>query len=147
MGFVWNVVLSFSNEEFWEDGEDEPRATCEPLQRINEWISDGRLVDLTKPTYAKGAGSGLDANLYGGGFKHFDIEAFIQVVASQDWKDRAAVQLFVKGAEEGMGEGPFHLARLPRPRKSQPKKKTSCSVKRSPTANTKSQASSNRKRR
>ncbi len=112
MGFVWNVMLSFDNEELWEDDEEEPRETCEPLQRINAWIPHGRLVSLIGPTYEDGAGYGMDANLYGGGFKHFDIEGFVEVVKAQDWKARSKVQLWVKGAEEGMGEEPFTLIKL-----------------------------------
>ena len=123
MGFVWNVILSFENEELWEEGEDEPRETCEPLERINAWVRDGRLVSLTGPTYDDGAGSGLDANLYGGGFKHFDIEGFIEVVKCQDWKARPQVQLWVKGAEEGMGENSFTRVDLGRRRLSRPKPK------------------------
>jgi hypothetical protein len=112
MGFVWNVMLSFDNEELWEDGEDEARETCGPLEQINAWLSPCHLVSLTGPTYAEGAGNGMDANLYGGGFKHFDIEGFIEVVKAQGWKDRSKVQLWVKGAEEGMGTEPFTLINL-----------------------------------
>jgi hypothetical protein len=42
MGFVWNVMLSFDNEEFWEEGEDTARETCEPLDRINAWLPERR---------------------------------------------------------------------------------------------------------
>jgi hypothetical protein len=112
MSFIWNVLLSFSNEEFWEDDEDEPRETCEPLERINQWIPHGKLVSLVRPTYAKGVGYGMDANLFGGGFKHFDIEGFIEVVAAQDWKELANVQLWINGAEEGMGDEPFSSINL-----------------------------------
>ncbi|MGO9112368.1 MAG: hypothetical protein ACLP9L_24320 [Thermoguttaceae bacterium] len=112
MGFVWNVMLSFDNEEWWEEGEDEPRESCEPLERINAWIPYGRLVSLIGPTYADDAGYGMDANLYGGGFKHFDIEGFIKVVKAQHWKEASKVQLWVKGAEEGMGEEPFTLIKV-----------------------------------
>lgn len=100
MNWIWNVMLSFSFDEFWEDGEDEPREACEPLERINRWMAHGELVDLTGPTYAEGVGYGMHANLYGGGFKHFDIEEFIETVEAQDWKDRENVQLWVKGEEE-----------------------------------------------
>ena len=117
MSWVWNVMLSFSNEELWD--EEEFRETCEPLKRINAWIEDGKLVDLTKPTYAKNAGSGLEANLYGGGFQHFDIEEFIKVVEAQDWKDRANLQLWVK-AEEQDSFTPLKL-RFPRVKPRQPK--------------------------
>jgi hypothetical protein len=72
------------------------------------------LVSLIGPTYDDDAGYGMDANLYGGGFKHFDIEAFIEVVKAQDWKVRSKVQLWVKGAEEGMGTEPFTLIKLGR---------------------------------
>jgi hypothetical protein len=112
MSFVWNVMLSFDNEEFWEDGEDECRETCEPLDRINAWLSPARLVSLTGATYEDDAGYGMDANLYGGGFKHFDSEGFIEVVKAQDWKSRSKVQLWIKGAEEGMGDEPFALTKL-----------------------------------
>jgi len=54
----------------------------------------------------------LNANLYGGGFKNFDIEGFIEVVKAQDWKARSKVQLWVKGAEEGMGTEPLTLIKL-----------------------------------
>lgn len=112
MGFVWNVMLSFDNEELWEDGEDEARETCESLERINAWLPHGRLVSLIGPTYDDDAGNGMDANLYGGGFKHLDIEGFIEVVQAQDWKERAKVQLWVKGGVEGMGEEPWSLIEL-----------------------------------
>ena len=114
MGFVWNVMLSFDNEEFWEEGEDEACETCAPLERINAWIPNGRLVSLVGPTYADETGYGMDANLYGGAFKHFDIEGFIQAVQAQDWKVRPKVQLWVKGAEEGVGGELFTLIKLGR---------------------------------
>lgn len=122
MSWVWNVLLSFSNEEFWEDDEDQPRETCEPLERINEWIPHGKLVSLTGPTYRKGAGCGMDANLFGGGNKHFDIDAFVKVVEAQNWKEPTQVQLWVKGAEAGMGEEGFALVKLRWRPASQPKR-------------------------
>jgi hypothetical protein len=83
MSFIWNVILSFDDEELWEDGEDEARETCEALDQINAWFEHGRLVSLIGPTYEDGAGCGMDANLYGGGFKHLDIEA-----SSRSWRPR-----------------------------------------------------------
>ena len=109
-------MLSFDNEELWEDGEDEPRESCEPLDQINSWLKHGRLVSLINPTYADDASYGMDANLYGGGFKRFDIEGFIEVVRSQNWKERSKVQLWVKGAQEGMGTEPWTLIKLGRRR-------------------------------
>ena len=114
MGWVWNVMLSFDNEELWEDGADEPVEICEPMKQINSWIVDGQLVSLAGATYGDKCGYGMDANLYGGGFKHFEIEAFIEVVKAQRWKMRSKVQLWVKGAEEGMGTDPFTLIKLGR---------------------------------
>ncbi len=137
MGYVWNVMLSFDNEELWEDDEDEPRETCEPLERINAWIPYGQLVSLTGPTYHEEAGYGMDANLYGGGFKNFDIDGLIEVVEAQAWKERSKVQLWVKGAEEGMGEEPFTLIKLgPRP-SSRPKPKAKRSARSKPKGRTK----------
>lgn len=143
MGLIWNVVLSFGNEEWWEGDEDQPRETCEPLERINAWIPDGKLVDLVGPTYADDAGSGLDANLYGGGFKHFDIDAFIKVVEAQAWKDRPQVQLWIKGQVEGLDDGSgFEAVPLrPRPRV------RSVKAKGRPTARGKPSASAARKRK
>jgi len=46
------------------------------------------------------------------GFKHFDIEKFIELVKSQKWKKRSKVQLWIKGGEEGMADEPFKLIRL-----------------------------------
>jgi len=116
MGWVWNVLLSCSNEEFWK-GDEFHEETCRPIERINQWIPGGRLVSLTGPTYANGAGDGMDANLFGGGYKRFDIERFVKVVEAQDWKDRTRVQLWVKGACEGVDEGSFSIIKL-RPRSS-----------------------------
>lgn len=116
MAFIWNIMLSFDNEERWPDGADEPTDGCEPLDRINAWIPGGRLVSLVGATYRDHAGFGIDANLYGGGFKHFDIEEFIKVVEAQKWKERQRVQLWIRGAEEGMSEDVFTLVKLcPRP--------------------------------
>lgn len=113
MSWIWNVMLSFSNEERWGNDDDaEPSDSCEPLDRINSWIEGGKLVDLTKPTYAKNAGYGMDANLYGGGFNHFDIENFITLVEAQPWKDWRNLQLWVKGEEQDS----FTLVKLRRPR-------------------------------
>jgi len=114
MSWVWSVLLSHSNEELWRDGVEQPQKICEPVKRINRWIPNGRLVSLVGPTYATNAGNGIDANLFGGGFKHFDIDGFIELVEAQNWKERKKVQLWVKGAEEGMGEGPFRLIKLRR---------------------------------
>lgn len=120
MGWVWNVLLSCSNEEFWEDDEFDEE-TCEPLERINQWIPHGKLVSLIGPTYVEGVGYGMDANLFGGGYKHFDIEGFIKVVEAQDWKDRAKVQLWVKEGQEGVDDEPFTLIKLRRRRSTRPK--------------------------
>jgi hypothetical protein len=137
MGWVWNVLLSCSNEEFWEEGEEEARKTCKPLERINQWIPHGKLVSLIGPTYAEGVGYGIDANLFGGGYKHFDIEGFIDVVKAQDWKMRSKVQLWVKGAEEGMGEDPFTLIKLGRRPSSRPKPEAKLTSRSTPKVRTK----------
>ena len=107
-------MISFDNEEFWEEGENEPRETCGPLERINAWLDHGRLVSLVGPTYDDDVGNGMNANLYGGGFKHFDIDGFIEVVKAQYWKERAKVQLWIKGGEEDMDAEPFTLIKLGR---------------------------------
>ena len=112
MGVVWSILLSFDNEEWWEDGKDRPRDNCEPLDRINQWIHSGELVDLAGTSFKRGAGNGIDANLFGGGFKHFDIKGFIDVLNTQAWKERAKVQLWVRGAEEGMAEETFTAIKL-----------------------------------
>lgn len=97
-------MLTFGNEEFWEEDEEEALESCAALESINRWLlSDtvknyGPLSDLTSCTYQHGAE--MNANLWGGGFKHFDIEAFMQVVAEQPWHDRANVRLFLKGEED-----------------------------------------------
>ena len=95
MGYVWNVILSFSDEEFWHEGEDEARTTCAALVALNKLMSpDGKLVDLTKATFK--SSYGMSAHVYGGGFKHFDVNGFIADVQAQAWKDPLNVQLFLK---------------------------------------------------
>ena len=145
MGFVWNVMLAFDNEELseddaddwddseeddWSDDEAEPTERCEPLEKINAWLAPNRLVGLTGPTYEDGAGNGLDANLYGGGFKHFDLDGFIEVVKAQNWRARSKVQLWVKGAEEGMGTEPFTLIKLSKNRSKATGKETATRTRR-----------------
>jgi hypothetical protein len=100
MSYIWNVILSFSDEEFWHDGEDNTRATCAALDALNKWMPHGKLVDLTRPTFTAKAGCGMSAHLYGGGFRHLDIEGFIAAVQAQQWKDPTNVQLFLKSESD-----------------------------------------------
>ena len=52
MGDVWNVILTFSSDEFWHEGEDEARKTCAALDALNKLLPpDGQLVDLTHGTF------------------------------------------------------------------------------------------------
>jgi len=143
MGCVWNVMLSIGDEELYgdeelsEDDEAGPRETCEPLERINAWIPHGRLVSLIGPTYADNAGYGMDAHLYGGGFGHFDIEGFIEVVKAQDWKARSNVQLWVQFSDGFVGTEPFTEIELGAPSeaalKATAKRKRSAAAKAAPT--------------
>lgn len=103
MSWVWNVMLSFSSEEYWIEGEEEALESAPALDKINEWLKAdklrkfGPLKDLGKCS----GGAGMNANIFGGGFKHLDIDAFIDVVAKQEWQDRDNVQLFLQGDDEG----------------------------------------------
>ena len=103
MGFVWTVMLSFGDEEYWRSGEEEMRENCEALDNINAWLRDhperhGPLTDLTR--CSTGNAVGMNASLYGGGFKHFVLDDFIEVVKNQDWQDPASVQLFIKADDD-----------------------------------------------
>ncbi|MCW3054410.1 MAG: hypothetical protein JWN14_3580, partial [Chthonomonadales bacterium] len=104
MSWIWNVMLSFGDAEFWEEDAEEALESCPALDSINSWLNAdkvhnyGPLTDLTSCTF--GNGTGMSANVWGGGFQHFDMEAFIGVVARQHWRDRASVQLFIQGEEE-----------------------------------------------
>lgn len=104
MSWIWNVILSFGDEEFWEEDEEEALEDCKALQSINSWLEEdkvrnyGPLMDLAP--CATGNGTGMSANIYGGGFKHLDMDKFLQVVARQQWRDRASVQLFIQGEED-----------------------------------------------
>jgi hypothetical protein len=103
MSFVVNILLNMSPEEFWCDDTEvsgELADSCGPLDNLNQWIPDGILVNLTKATYQDDAGYGMDACLFGGGFKDFDTEGFIKLVESQAWKVPGDIQLFVKAGEE-----------------------------------------------
>jgi hypothetical protein len=97
-------MLSFGSEEYWTEGEDEPQGNCQALDNINAWlIADevkqyGLLTDLT--ACATGNDVGMSANLYGGGFKRFDIEQFVEVIKKQEWHDPSNVQLLIKGEED-----------------------------------------------
>lgn len=143
MGWIWNILLSCSSEEFWSDDADGPDDTCEPLENINRWIAGGKLVDLTPPTYADGAGSGMDAYLFGGGFNHLNIEGFIRLVETQNWKDRPNLQLWVKG-DGATGEQRFTQVRLRSRPANETKRKAKSSARsiRKPRANRRQQSSS-----
>ena len=97
MSWLWNIMLSFSDDEYWLEGVEEVLEAAPPLENINQWLNleGGALTDLTLGS----GGAGLNANLFGGGFKHFDIESFIGIVASQEWQCRDDVQLFIKDEE------------------------------------------------
>ena len=118
MSYVWNVILSFSDDEFWHDGEDTARSTCAALTALNKHLPYGKLVDLTKSTFK--SSYGMTAHLYGGGFKHLDVDGFIADVRDQAWKDPANVQLFLKSeSDEQFSLYPLfklHRARKPRPK-------------------------------
>ena len=104
MSWVWTVMVSFSDEELWEEGEEEARDNCEALDNINAWLEAdevkqyGPLTDLT--ACASGNEVGMSAYLYGGGFKHFDIEGFLEIVKNQSWHDPDNLQVFIKGEED-----------------------------------------------
>jgi hypothetical protein len=104
MGWIWTVMVSFSNEELWEEGEGEAKDNCEALDNINVWLAAdevrkyGPLTELT--ACANGNEVGMSANLYGGGFKHFDIEGFLKNVKNQNWHDPGNLQVFIKGEED-----------------------------------------------
>ena len=83
MATLTSVILNLSAEEFWCDETEQLNDSCPPLDNINQWIQDGKLVDLTPPTYEDDAGYGLEAWLFGGGFRNFNVELFIRVVGSQ----------------------------------------------------------------
>ncbi len=104
MSHVWTIMLSFGNEEYWTEGEEEPQEQCQALENINAWLKAdevrkyGPLADLT--IHATGNDVGMSANLYGGGFKRMNIEKLVEVIKNQEWLDPASVQLFIKGEEE-----------------------------------------------
>ena len=90
-------MLSFTNQEFWRDGEDDARERCEALDLINRQLpTDCQLVDLTKSTFKAGVGCGMEAHVYGGGFKRFDSTGFIEAVVAAPWRDPDNVQWFLK---------------------------------------------------
>jgi hypothetical protein len=97
-------MVSFSDEEYWTPGEDEAQEECQALQNINAWLESdtekmyGPLTNLT--SYATGNQVGMQANLYGGGFKRFDIDDFLAIVKEQTWHDPSCVQVFIKGEED-----------------------------------------------
>ena len=104
MSWIWNVILSFSDEEYWVEDEEEVLQSCAAIDSINIWLQAdevrnyGPLNDLT--ACVTGNGVGMNANVWGGGFKHFDIDEFIAVVDRQPWHDRDSVQLFIQGEED-----------------------------------------------
>lgn len=103
MSWVWSVMLSFSNEEYWMDEAEETLEVAPALEKINEWLESDKVrnYEPLTPLALDTGGVGSNANVFGGAFKHFDIEAFIDVVSSQEWRDRDNVQLFVQGEESG----------------------------------------------
>ena len=102
MSWIWNVMLSCGDDEYWDDDQDEALEIPRALEKINDWLKAdkvhgyGPLEDLT----IGAGGAGMNANVFGGGYKHFDIEAFIEVVSNQKWRDKKSVQLFLQGEED-----------------------------------------------
>jgi hypothetical protein len=93
-------MLSFSGDEYWADDQEDVLEVAPALEGINQWLSSseheyGALTDLT----AGAGGVGMCAHLFGGGYKHFEIEAFIDAVWSQPWQDINSGELFLKGEE------------------------------------------------
>lgn len=35
MSWIWNVILSFSDEEYWEEGAEDALESCPALDNIN----------------------------------------------------------------------------------------------------------------
>lgn len=115
MGYVWNVILIFSDEEFWHEGEEEARSTSAALVALNKAQPSGyKLVDLTKATFK--SGEGMSAHIYGGGFKHFDVDGFLANIRAQEWKDPLNVQLFLKSDSDER----FFLQPLFKPKRKSP---------------------------
>ena len=98
MSWVWNVMLSFSDEEYWLEGREDAVEVPPALAEINRWLqlNGGGLTDLTVDS----GGVGINANLFGGGFKNLDIQMLIRAVAEQEWRDRESVQLFIKDEDQ-----------------------------------------------
>lgn len=110
MSWTWNVILSFGDEEYWTDDAEGAVEVPPPLIKINKWLEAnekrgyGPLKDLSLCS----GGVGITANVYGAGFKHFDIFVFCELIEKQDWQGRSNVQLFVKGE----GESRFTLIKF-----------------------------------
>ena len=91
-------MLSFGDEEYRLDERAETLPAPTPLENINRWLSlnGGQLTDLTVAS----GGVGMSANLFGGGFTDLDVDTFIRVVATQPWREKGGVQLFIKSERD-----------------------------------------------
>jgi len=100
MSWVTDVILCLSVEERFQDHSDFSES-CESLDKINAWLGEheqGKLDELSE--HVVSGGKAMQAFVYGGAFNFLDVEDFIKVVLSQEWKMPQAVQLLVKKEED-----------------------------------------------
>ncbi len=98
MSWILTIMISFGDDEWWE--ADEVRDNCESLDNVNAWLEADKIRNYGPLTALSSCAVDMSANLYGGGFKHFDIEGFLQIVKSQNWHDPDNLQVFIKDEED-----------------------------------------------
>ncbi len=100
MSWVTDVLLIMSVEKKFDDDFNE-QDTCEAVDNINAWLTQrdkGELDDLS--THVRSGGKAMQCYVYGGAFNFLDVDEFISLVLSQQWKKPESVMLLIKDEEQ-----------------------------------------------
>lgn len=113
MSWVTNVIIHYSVGEEWdEETDDEDEATLDYtgvspcLTSINNWLRERGWVALLDLGDFSGRGQSalerhaFECELWGAALNHLDIEAFLNCVRSQPWREPENVQVFIQDQME-----------------------------------------------
>lgn len=96
MSLVTDVLLTFDLEERFDD-DFNVLESCEALDAINGWLEDhgqGKLDELS--AHVVSSGKSMMCHVYGGAFDYLELDDFVGLALSQNWKLPEAVMLLTR---------------------------------------------------